>query len=115
MSTQRLIYWAPRVLCVAYIIFLSLFALDVFGEYHGWQLAAALLIHLVPSFVLALVLVLAWRWEWIGAVVFCAAALWYSLHTLRHPNWILTIAGPLFVVAGLFYASWLNRPRNAHA
>jgi hypothetical protein len=29
---RRLLFWSPRVLCVAFAIFLSLFALDVFSE-----------------------------------------------------------------------------------
>ncbi len=112
----RILYWAPRLLCIAFIIFLSLFALDVFDEFHGfWRVAAALLIHLIPSLVLGLVLLLAWKWDWIGTVFFGAAALWYALSNLRHPNWILTIAGPLFVVAALFCASGLNRTRTARA
>jgi hypothetical protein len=73
-TTGKVLFWAPRLLCIAYIAFLSLFALDVVSEFHGFrQTTAALLIHLVPSFIVALILALAWKWEWIGAVLFCAA------------------------------------------
>lgn len=109
-TTGKALFWAPRLLCIAYIVFLSLFALDVFSEFHGfWQTTAALLIHLVPSLIVTLVLAFAWKWEWIGAVLFCAGATYYACTAFRHPNWILVISGPLFVVAALFWANWLSR------
>ncbi|MGA2902399.1 MAG: hypothetical protein ABSD98_01095 [Candidatus Korobacteraceae bacterium] len=112
-TTGKVLFWAPRLLCIAYIVFLGLFALDVFSEFHGfWRVTAALLIHLIPSFIVALVLALAWKWEWIGAVLFCAAATYYAYIAYRHPNWVLTISGPLFVVAALFCANWLSRSRT---
>ena len=109
-SAIRLVYWAPRVLGIAFVIFLSLFALDVFDEGLGfWQTLAALGMHLIPSFILVITLVLAWRWEWIGTAVFGAAGVLYTIWAWRHPNWVLFIAGPLFVVAALFIMSWISR------
>ncbi len=107
---RKALFWTPRLLGIAFIVFLSLFALDVFGEFHGfWQVTAALLIHLVPSFIVAAVLIISWKWEWVGALLFSAAAAYYAAMNLRHPNWVLTISGPLFVVGMLFLASWLGR------
>jgi hypothetical protein len=117
--SRRALYWAPRLLTIAFIAFVSLFALDVFQEHHGfWQTALALIMHLIPSFVLIAVLVLAWRWEWIGAALYAAAGLLYVgwVVSMSRPvprairlNWILAIAGPAFVIAGLFLANWLRR------
>ena len=60
--SRRTLFWAPRVLSVALIVFLSLFALDVFGEVQGfWNTVLALAIHLIPTLVLSVVLILAWR------------------------------------------------------
>lgn len=62
----RLLFWTPRALSIAFVVFLSLFALDVFADGLGfWRTALALTMHLIPSFVLIAVLILAWRWEWI--------------------------------------------------
>ncbi|HKW99839.1 MAG TPA: hypothetical protein VJN43_19015 [Bryobacteraceae bacterium] len=109
-SAIRLVYWAPRALGIALVIFLSLFALDVFDEGLGFrQTLAALGMHLIPSGVLVITLVLAWRWEWIGAAVFGAAGTLYTIWAWRHPNWVMLIGGPLFVVAALFIMSWINR------
>ena len=67
--SKRLLFWTPRALAIVFIAFLSLFALDVFGEGYGfWQTLLALVIHLIPTWILIALLILAWRWEWIGAV-----------------------------------------------
>jgi len=114
--SKQTFFWAPRVLAMVYIAFVSIFALDVFGEEHGfWRILAALLVHLIPAFVLIVGLILAWRWEWIGAVLYAAAGVLYVAWTAGRPitaaikvNWILLIAGPTFLVAALFLANWLK-------
>jgi hypothetical protein len=108
--SRRILFWAPRALGIAFAVFLSVFALDVFGEGYGfWNTLFALAMHLIPTAIVVVVLVLAWRWEWIGAVLFAAAGTLYLLNTLRHPDWILLISGPLFLIAALFMISWLKR------
>jgi hypothetical protein len=108
-----MLYWSPRVLCILFAVFLSLFALDVFGPGRGfWETALALAMHLIPTFLVLVVLVLAWRWEWIGALVFTAlAGLYFVRFALprHHPEWALLISAPLLVVAGLFLANWLKK------
>ena len=114
--SRRALYWAPRALSIVFIAFLSLFALDVFGEGYGfWKTLLALGMHLIPSFVLIVALVLAWRWEWIGAALYAGAGTLYVTWVMRHRmppaiklSWILTIAGPAFVIAGLFLVNWLK-------
>jgi len=109
-SSRRLLFWTPRAICIAFAIFLSLFALDVFNEGYGfWKTLLALLIHLVPVYIVLIVLAIAWRWEWIGAVGFAGLAAWYAKGVWhRHPDWVVTIAGPLLVIAVLFLINWLK-------
>lgn len=115
--SKQSLFWAPRVLSIAFIAFLSLFALDVFAEGHGlWMTVLALTMHLIPSLVLLVGLILAWRWEWIGAALYAAAGMVYVKWAVARPippamklTWILTIAGPAFVVAALFLANWVKR------
>jgi glucose-6-phosphate-specific signal transduction histidine kinase len=113
-STRKILRWAPRALCIAFTIFISLFALDAFGHGKGfWGTLADLLRHLVPSFVLLATLALAWRWEWIGAVVCTALAalfLWWNF-TFRHnvPSAVIAIAGPLCLMAALYLFNWVKR------
>ena len=109
-SSRRLLFWTPRVISIAFAIFLSLFALDVFNEGYGfWKSLLVLSIHLVPAFSVLVVLAIAWRWEWIGAAGFAGLAMWYAKGVWRrHPDWVATIAGPLLVIAVLFLANWLQ-------
>ena len=110
ISSKRCLFWTPRALCIAFAIFLSMFALDVFGEGYGFgQTLLALLIHLVPAFIVLGVLAIAWRWEWIGAMGFAGLAMYYAKGVWRrHPSWVVTIAGPLLVLAALFFVNWLK-------
>ncbi len=106
--------WAPRALAILFSAFISLFALDVFVEGRGfWQTATALFMHLVPTYVLVGMLILAWRRAWVGAAVSTALGalfLWWN-HNYRHnaPSDVLIIAGPLFLMAALYLANWLMR------
>src|ERR1019366_5759961 len=108
--SRRILVWTPRALGIAFAIFLSLFALDVFSEgFVFLKTLFALMMHLIPTAITLGILALAWRWEWIGAVGFGSAGLLYAKWAWRHPSWILTISGPLFVLAALFLVSWLKR------
>ena len=108
---RRLLFWSPRILCLAFAVFLSQFALDVFNEgYSFLNTIRALMIHLIPAAIIVAALLVAWRWEWTGAVIFPAAAAFYSVRVLpRHPSWALIMSVPLVVIAGLFLANWLKR------
>jgi lysylphosphatidylglycerol synthetase-like protein (DUF2156 family) len=108
--SRKALFWTPRALCIAFAVFLSLFALDVFNEgLSVWKTLGALIIHLIPALIVLALLALAWRWEWIGAVGFMAAGGWYARTAWRHPSWVLTISGPLFLIAVLFLVNWLRR------
>lgn len=112
MKSVRLLYWAPRILSILFALFVSVFALDVFGEHlSAWRLMMALLLHLVPTFVLLILLALAWRWEWIGAVAYCALGVFYICDFAgRFPlATYVVIAGPLFLVGALFAVGWMRR------
>ncbi len=114
MSKAKIIYWMPRVLSVAFILFLSLFALDVFGEYSGAELALALLIHLIPSFVLLAVVAVAWKWELSGAIAFLAGAIFYVYAAgLGRPwSWYACISGPAVIVAALYFFAWFAKRKS---
>lgn len=105
--TKRVVFWAPRVLCILFAMFLSVFALDVFSESYGFgETILALLIHLVPTFIVVISLVIAWRWEWVGAILFIAVALFFLVSS-GGESWV--ISGPLFLVGVLFLFNWIYR------
>jgi len=106
--------WTPRILCLLFAVFLSLFALDVFGQgYEFWETVLALLMHLIPTGIVLVVLAVSWRWERIGAILFMALGIWYLLTAWGRFHWsaYVVISGPLLLVGVLFLASWLNRTR----
>lgn len=104
-AADRSLYWAPRLLSIAYIVFISLFAADSAG-------VAEFAVHMIPSMVLAGMLAVSWRSDAAGALLFGVAACWYASLQLQHPIWVLTISGPLVAIAVLFLANWRIR---AHA
>ena len=107
---RRLLFWSPRVLCIAFALFVSLFALDVFNEGLGlWKTILALSIHLIPTAFIVVVLVLSWRWEWVGGILYIAAGTFYLIEARHHPDWVVVISGALFLVGALFLLNWLKR------
>jgi hypothetical protein len=111
-SAKRLLFWAPRILCLLFAAFISLFALDVFGEGYGfWETLVALFMHLVPTAIVLVALAIAWRWEWVGAVLFVALGVGYIVMAWGRLHWtaFVFIPGPLFVVGVLFLLNWLYR------
>jgi hypothetical protein len=106
--------WTPRILCLLFAAFLSLFALDVFDQGFGfWETVLALLLHLIPTGVVLVVLAVSWRWERIGAILFMALGIWYLLTAWGRFHWsaYVVISGPLLLIGVLFLASWLDRTR----
>ena len=110
--SKRLLYWTPRVFTILFAIFISLFALDVFSEGKGfWETVLNLLLHLVPMAIIVGVLVLSWRREWIGAIIYVALAILYVILAWgRFPfSVFLIIAGSLVLTGALFMLNWLLR------
>ena len=110
--TRRLLFWTPRVLTILFAVFVSAFALDVFGEHYGpGQLLVALGMHLIPTALIVAALLVAWRWEWVGAVLFfgLGAAYIVTVHGRASWDWYLFIAGPAFLIGLLFLLNWRHR------
>jgi hypothetical protein len=106
-NTKRVLYWIPRVLTILFALFISIFALDVFGEgYNVGETILALLIHLVPTFIVIIALVIAWRWERIGAILFITLAILFWGMS-RGEGWIIAV--PLFLLGVLFLFDWMYR------
>lgn len=109
---KRLLFWTPRILCIVFAVFVSLFALDVFGEDHGfWKTLLALLMHLVPTGIILIVLAISWRWEWVGGIVFNVLGVLYLVMLRGRFHWsvYLVMSGPLFLIGVLFWLNWLRR------
>ncbi len=107
----KVIYWSPRLAGVLIISFVSLFALDMFeGDSTLGEKLLGFLMHMLPSIAMIIVLVLAWRWEWVGFVTFLAASLFFLRFVIADPlqglGHFLLFSGPLLLIALLFGANW---------
>jgi hypothetical protein len=106
---ERLLHWTPRILGLLFAAFVSVFALDVFGEgYTFWQTILALTMHLIPTAVVLGALAISWRWGWAGGLVFLALGAWYLVTSWGRFHWsaYVVIAGPLFLLGLLFEIDW---------
>ena len=109
---KRILFWTPRILCILFAVFVSLFALDVFGEGYGfWEAILGFLIHLIPTGIILVALAISWRWEWLGGVLFIALGTAYLATTWNKFRWsaYLAISGPLFLIGVLFLINWWYR------
>lgn len=114
MIAKRMVHWAARLLAIAAIVFISTFALDVFEPGKPWcEIAAGLVMHLFPSLLLIIILVVAWHVEWLGGGMFIIVGL-APIFMLSNPLWINLVLGAPFLLAGLlFLASHrLSKNRN---
>ena len=122
----KIFQWLPRIICILAILFVSLFAADAFApELTIWQQIGAFLIHLIPSFILVALLVVAWKWEYIGGIIFIVIGLGFSpiifIHNynMNHSvgmslGIILAITFPFIVVGILFIISHFVKKRNVN-
>ena len=108
--TRRFVLWTPRILCLLFAAFISLFALDVFDRHHGFlETLLALFMHLIPTFVLLVLLALAWRWEWIGTLAYTGLGVLYTVLFWGRFHWSVyaITSGWLVLIGALFLVSWL--------
>ncbi len=108
-KTEKILYWAPRVLALLVAGFFSLFSFDVFGEgYTFWQSLLAFSIHISPAAIIFLFLLIAWRRELIGALLFLSLAflyLYFSWSRFRI-GVLLAVNFPLLLTSILFFINW---------
>ena len=126
-NTLKIIHWAPRILCILAILFVSMFALDSFGPgYTLLQQLEAFAIHLIPTYILIIFLVVAWKWELIGGLMLIILALGFTpfIYThnyqMNHSAWmslsiILMINFPFILTGGLFVLSHYLKKKNSIA
>lgn len=126
MTTSITIFhWLPRIICIAAILFVSMFALDAFDPNLtvGKQILG-FLIHLVPTYVLIAVLIVSWKWEMIGGIIFIAIGAIFSPFIFTHNYamnqsvWmsigiVMMLNVPFILVGGLFLASHFLKRKEA--
>ena len=70
MKSSGLLYWLPRILVILTIFIVGLFSLDSFSPDQSlWHNLGSFLMNLLPAFVLAIILIVAWKWERVGGII----------------------------------------------
>jgi hypothetical protein len=102
-----------------------MFAADSFApELTLWQQIGGFILHLIPSFILIALLIVAWKWEYIGGIIIIVIALGLSpfvfmLNYNRNDSVgmslgiILTITFPFIVVGILFILSHYMKKKES--
>ena len=123
-TSINVIHWLPRVICILAILFISMFAADAFEPgFTIWQQFGHFFIHLIPSFGLLAFLMIAWKWEYVGGVIFILIGIGFSpiifIHNynMNHSIWmslniIMLITFPFVVVGILFIRSHIIKKKN---
>jgi len=120
---NKFVYWTPRILSIIFLCFLALFSLDVIApELSFWQIIVGLLMHNIPVFILLIILLISWKYEIVGGIIFILAGTLYiaRMLTVMLMNqfewyglfWTLPIAGPAFLIGILFIINWLKKRDN---
>jgi hypothetical protein len=117
-TASKVFFWTPRVLCLFFAGFISIFAADVFGEGYGfWGTALGLIMHLIPTAVILIILAISWRREWVGGILFTTLGVLYLVLFWGRFHWFAyaLISGPLLVLGVLFMGNWWCRSKNTRA
>jgi len=119
---KKVLYWFPRILSIIFILFLSVFSFDVFDSCNGFfDCALGLFMHNIPSIVLLILLIISWKHEIVGGIVFILAGALYMgmilVRMLANPfewymlSYSMIIAGPAFLIGVLWILNWKNRKK----
>lgn len=120
-KTNKFIFWTPRILSIIFIAFLALFSLDVFGTgLNFWQTLVGLFMHNIPALILLIVLLISWKHEIVGGIIFNLAGLFYIYLTVFRAqidwrialSWSLTIALPALFIGTLFTIGWFKKKQK---
>ncbi len=100
--------WPPRVLAILYILFISIFALDIFVEEAPFgEKFVGFIIHLIPSFVLLILLLISWKYPLIGGSLFIIISVVITLYLRLYEIifGLLILSIPIFLIGVLFILS----------
>jgi hypothetical protein len=110
----KIIHWLPRVIVILSILFVSMFAFDSFSSDNSiWQQLLEFLIHLIPSYILLIALLIAWKFELTGGIIFILISLVFApfiyLHNYNMNHSVCISLGVIsminfpFLLAGIFF------------
>ncbi len=111
---MKLITILPRLISILAIGFVSIFSLDAFNHGTASEQLFDFMMHLIPTFVLIIILAIAWKWELIGGIIYVLLGIFIS--PLIYTDSYLTIAlitFPFFFAGLLFILSHFLRKNTS--
>ncbi len=100
--------WLPKILSIVFILFISIFALDVWAmEVTLQEKIIGFIIHLIPSFILLVITLVAWKHPFYGGLLFIIISIGYTLYfsTFEHIASFLIISLPPLIIGILYIIS----------
>jgi hypothetical protein len=103
--------WILRILLIIMILFFALFSLDVFEEGRKfWDMILGFLIHNIPSFVMIIILIIAWKRENIGGILLMLGILGFGIFLIfRMENFMwgtIIMLGIPFLIGAMFVINY---------
>lgn len=95
---KEIILDLAKILGCGFAMFVALFAFDMWGQWLGF------LMHLIPSFIIIIMLAIAWNKQLIGGILFIlfgVVSIFY-FHTYKVLMIFSIISLPLFIIGLLF-------------
>jgi hypothetical protein len=113
---HKFLYWAPRIICMLAIAFMSVFSFDVFEpQYTFAQQMLAFLMHNIPTLIMIALLIVAWKWELAGGIIFTSvsvAGLFFTTHFFKNNYGSIVVVTPFLLTGILFILHYRKEKKD---
>jgi hypothetical protein len=113
--TNKVLYWIPRILAILAILFMMMFSMDCFGENETLRnQLSCFFMHNIPAFLCVIALIIAWRWELLGGVIFILAffAGMIFFNSFKGNPYSLIVISPFLLTGILFIADYMVKKKK---
>ena len=114
---HKILYWTPRILAILAILFMLVFSMDCFSPSETLKnQLVCLFMHNIPALLCTITLIIAWRWELIGGILFIIAFLAgaFLFRSFSGNAASLIVISPFLVTGVLFILSSQKSTRASH-
>lgn len=101
---KKFLFWSPRILAILAILFMMMFSLDCFEGGVAKDILICFIMHNIPALIILGVLIIAWKWELIGGILFVAVSFSGAIYFNGFGgNWgVLPVMAP-FLLTGILF------------